>query len=398
MTVSLGYRAIDADNHYYEPHDCFTRHLEDRYRDRAVNVRVDERGLGRVFVGDRPLQFIKYVFTDVQAPPGANKDLLQRKKRGPKPMIELIRPSEYPEFMERGARLKLMDQQGLEAIVQLPSLGVVVEHELRHDVEALYANFRAFNRWLEEEWGFGADGRIFGVPILSLVDPDLALEELTRVLGLGARFIHLRPGPVYGRSPADPVFDPFWTTVAEAGAVAIFHIGNSGYDELYSTLWGEAAHPMVWNQSAFQFLTGTVTRPIFDTLAALVLHNLFGRIPHLRVASIENGSDWVALLLEKMDWAVASVHDQAVWLGGKLVDLPSDIFRQSVWVNPFHEDDIPGLVGTLGAGRVLFGSDYPHPEGLPEPLEFVDFLAGVPSEDVRLVMRSNAAVMTGLAP
>ena len=53
------------------------------------------------------------------------------------------------------------------------------------DPDQMYANFRAFNRWLEEEWGYGTDGRIFSPPLLSLLDVDRAVEELDRVLAAG---------------------------------------------------------------------------------------------------------------------------------------------------------------------------------------------------------------------
>ena len=87
-----------------------------------------------------------------------------------------------PEYQQRRARLKVMDEQGIESILLFPTFGVTFEHALRNDPEATFAAVGAFNRWLEEDWGFGADGRIFGVPLLSLVDVDLAVEEAERVL------------------------------------------------------------------------------------------------------------------------------------------------------------------------------------------------------------------------
>ena len=89
-----------------------------------------------------------------------------------------------------------------------PSLGVMVEEQLAGDVEASYANLHAFNRWLEDDWGYATEGRIFSVPMLSLLDMDLALEELDRVMKLGARAIHLRTGPVNGLSPASERYTP----------------------------------------------------------------------------------------------------------------------------------------------------------------------------------------------
>ncbi len=54
----------------------------------------------------------------------------------------------------------------------------------------------------------------------------------------------------------------------------------------------------------------------------------------------------------------------------------------SVYVAPFREDNFPQIAELLGADRVVFGSDWPHPEGLKDPLALVDDLAGLPDEDV----------------
>jgi predicted TIM-barrel fold metal-dependent hydrolase len=71
--------------------------------------------------------------------------------------------------------------------------------------------------------------------------------------------------------------------------------------------------------------------------------------------------------------------------------------RQHVWVAPFYEDDVTGIIETIGAERVLFGSDWPHPEGLAEPIEFVDSLTGQPDAVVRKIMRDNARELLRLA-
>lgn len=117
--------------------------------------------------------------------------------------LESVPVDTVPErITDRSTRLKTMDAQGVEAVIMLPTLGVCIEHQIHNDPEALYANIRSFNRWIEEEWGFGGDGRIFSPAVLSLVDLDLdlAVAELDRVVAAGARLVNLRPGPVYGRS------------------------------------------------------------------------------------------------------------------------------------------------------------------------------------------------------
>src|SRR5258708_15638130 len=122
-----------------------------------------------------------------------------------------------PAYVDREARLAAMDAQGVEATLLFPTLAVCVEHFMKHDPVQLYANFEAFNRWLEDDWGYAHQNRIFAAPLVSLRNVDLAVAELERVLDLGARVVSLRPGPAFGHSPADPMFDPFWAPGDEAG-------------------------------------------------------------------------------------------------------------------------------------------------------------------------------------
>jgi predicted TIM-barrel fold metal-dependent hydrolase len=85
------------------------------------------------------------------------------------------------------------------------------------------------------------------------------------------------------------------------------------------------------------------------------------------------------------------------WPGGRLTEKPSEIFRRHVSVSPYHEEDIVGLTQLIGASQVLFGSDYPHAEGLADPVSFVDNLTSLPNDEQRMIMRSNTAQLIGLA-
>ena len=67
------------------------------------------------------------------------------------------------------------------------------------------------------------------------------------------------------------------------------------------------------------------------------------------------------------------------------------MFKRNVFVHPFHEDNTAGLIDLLGADNVVFGSDYPHPEGLADPITFVDDLEGLPADDIAKVMGGNLA-------
>jgi predicted TIM-barrel fold metal-dependent hydrolase len=133
-----------------------------------------------------------------------------------------------------------------------------------------------------------------------------------------------------------------------------------------------------------------------ETMAALVLHNLFGRFPRLRVVSLENGSLWTHYLLKAMD-KMKGMGRHGRWLGGKVAGRPSEIFREHVWVCPFHEEDVTALVDLIGSERVVFGSDFPHPEGLANPADFAGLLVGLDDSSVRRIMRDNALELLGIS-
>jgi predicted TIM-barrel fold metal-dependent hydrolase len=386
-------RPIDADNHYYEPRDFCTRHIAQRYRDRAVRVDEDDR----IWVGERPFTFLANWSFDRVARPGALRELLRMKRYEEYDEAECAHIEEIrPAYRSRDARIALMDEQGLDAALLFPTVGVCLEHFMKDDPDQLYANVRAFNRWLDEDWGYAYQDRIYAAPLLSLVDVDRAVAELDEVLARGARVVSLRPGPASGRSPADLHFDPFWARLNEARVPVAFHIAESGYNELVSAHWGEEPNPSSHEQSAFQWSCMYGDRPIMDTLAALIFGNLFGRFETVNVISVENGSLFVPYLMKVMD-KMGGMGRNGPWPGGRIREKPSAILRRHVFVSPYHEEDVVGLVGEIGASQVLFGSDFPHAEGLADPVRFEETIATLPAEQRQLVMRENALRLLGRA-
>ena len=386
----LDYGLFDADNHYYEPRDCFTRHLEPRFRDGAIHPVEDEQGRVRVMVGSKPFTFLEGEgFAGAAcAKAGALREMLRSMKTGVGTGGATREPMR-DEYLHRDPRLERMDDQGIESVFLFPTLAVCVEHFMKDDPDQLYANLHAFNAWLDEDWGFDHQGRVYAVPLLSLLDVDRAVAELEWVLARGARVVGLRPGPAFGRSPADPHFDPFWARVDEARLAVAFHIGESGYNEMMSVHWGEEPNPASHRQSALQWTCFYGDRPIMDTLAALVFHNLFGRFPNVKIVSVENGSLWVPYLMKAMD-KMKGMGRNGPWPGGYVKGRPSEIFRRHVWVSPYHEEDLGALCDLIGPDHVLFGSDFPHPEGLAEPRDFAEPLAHLPDAALRDVMRENS--------
>src|SRR5690606_38146640 len=109
--------------------------------------------------------------------------------------LDMLRDREpiRPAYRDRDARLAAMDEQGLERCWMFPTLGMVYESLLRHDPVATTTTFRAFNRCVEEDWGFAYRDRIFAAPYLTLADPDWAVEEVEWALDHDARTLVMLP-------------------------------------------------------------------------------------------------------------------------------------------------------------------------------------------------------------
>jgi predicted TIM-barrel fold metal-dependent hydrolase len=74
---------------------------------------------------------------------------------------------------------------------------------------------------------------------------------------------------------------------------------------------------------------------------------------------------------------------------------PLDTVRRHVWVTPYCEEDLGALAELVGVERILFGSDWPHGEGLEQPADFAKELSGFGDDDIRRIMRDNALDLLG---
>ncbi|MBV9660369.1 MAG: amidohydrolase [Acidimicrobiales bacterium] len=381
-TDRLEWQIFDADSHYYETEDAFVGHLSDEHRDRADRL-LTAGGMGRLTDAVREVGAPGSMTRNLRKMATGAIDVADTPRRSP--AFNSEKTSIRPEYIERAARLEVLDSHDVEGSVLFPSRANMLEFYLEGDVDTTYATFRAFNEWLDETWGFSRDGRLYAAAQLSMIDPERSIAELDRLLAKGLRVLNLRPGPFGRRSPADPAFHPFWARVEEAGVLACFHASNTfGYlPKFYEGFWDPDGFG-----SSFMYVVAGSDRQIMDTLAALVMHNLFGHFPKLKVASIEHGAYWVPYLLKIMDKAHAFYRFGPA-LGGRLEEKPSALFKRHVWVAPFHEEDCLATVSLLGPDHVLLGSDFPHSEGTETPQEMLGRFDGLAEQDLRKVAHDN---------
>ncbi len=390
----LDFPVFDADNHMYETPDAFTKYLPAEYEGLIKYVQVD--GRTKIAVKNLISDYIPNPTFERVAAPGAQEEYFKVGNPEGKSRREILGRGmdALPGFSSPEPRLKIMDELGLDRAIMWPTLASLLEERMRDDPPAVHAVIHALNQWMHEHWTFNYENRMFPTPVIHLGIVDRAIEELDWVVERGAKIILIRPAPVPGymgpRSMALPEFDPFWSKVAEAGLLIGMHASDSGYQRYMNEWEGVRDGEMTpfKGGSGFQAIVAHQGRPIIDTVASLIGHGLCSRFPSLRFTPVENGSNWVRPILGDMEHAWE-------FSPNAFEENPVDVFKRNIYVHPFHEEDPKGLVEVLGADRVLFGSDYPHPEGLADPLNFVDDLKGLPDEDVRKIMGGNLNRLMG---
>jgi predicted TIM-barrel fold metal-dependent hydrolase len=389
----LDHPVFDGDNHYYEAEDAFTRHL-----DPALGPRVAQwceiNGRRYHVLGGRVSRAVTNPTFDPIAMPGAMYDFFRGNPDGRNP-LEMLSAREpiRPAYRDPTARLATLDELGLAGCLLFPTLGMIYEEPLSHDPEAVGHLFRAFNRWLVEDWGFNVDDRIYAAPYITLADPLWARDELTWALEQGARMVVMRPAaPVTteGRkNPFDPAFDGFWSLANDAGITVVVHAGDSGISSNgYATDGFAATFSGGWKPSIKSF---AIEQAIRDYLLSIIFEGLFDRFPNLRVASVENGAQFLPDLLKKL-------RSTANKMPGYWKDDPVDILRHHVWINPFWEDDVDEVAECMGPDRVVFGSDWPHIEALPDPVAYVRELKNFSADDRRKILYGNVQELLSLRP
>lgn len=360
-----GFKLFDFDSHYYEALDACTRHVDPALGSRGARFEVID-GRTRFVVGGKVNRYIANPTFDPVARPGALHSWYrgnpeQKTLREAFGELEPIRP----EYRVRDRRLEAMDDQGVGTALLFPTLGVGLEEALKDDPEAAGQVFSGFNLWLDEDWGYRYQNRIFAVPSVPLLDPEFAQAELRRVLDRGALVVNIRnaPVPIPGgfRSPFDPLYDSFWGLAAESGVVVATHAGLEGYDVIVN-MWEDGTENSIFRSP----LRGVISkgRAVADFYGAAICQLIFDRFPSLRMASVENGASWVPDLLHRLD-------DAANRNPGYFKAEPSQTFRDHVWVTPFWEDDLAALSDVLAIDRMLLGSDWPHAEGVEQPIDFI---------------------------
>ena len=385
---------FDCDFHLYEGPDAFTRYLPEQYEGLVRLANID--GRNKMIIRGKVSDYIPNPTFDVVAEPGSAAEYFSGRNTEGKSYREIVRAMRaIPEFFEPDARLGLMDRMHIQSIVNFPTLASLIEVNFMDDPVGTQVLVHAFNQWLFDEWGFNHQNRIYTTPVMNLASAEGAVAELEWALERGAKTVLVRPGPVAGfRGPTSPFLpdsDPFWAAVQEAGIPVMLHASDSGYQRFANEWSGSATEMRPFEQDVF----GTVSqghRPIMDTIFSAVCHGMLSRFPGVRLGSIENGGIW-------MNRVVEDLLDGYGKMPHLFAEHPLDVLRRSLYVAPYWEEPLQPLIDAIGLDHILFNSDWPHPEGLADPVEYAVFArdeVGLAEDDVAKIMGSNMYELMGV--
>jgi aminocarboxymuconate-semialdehyde decarboxylase len=262
-------------------------------------------------------------------------------------------------------RLEYMDRVGVttQVISVLPPL---YRYDLPPDVGAAAA--RAIN---DEIAGMHATwpDRFLGLATLPLQDTTESLRELDRAMAAGLSGFAVGTH-VDGRDLDDPALRPVFRRAGELGCFVLCH----------------PAHPRAGVGLRRFYLSNVVGNPLETALAftSLVLGGVLDEAPGLRVCFVHGGG-YITTLVGRLGHAYR-VRPETTGSAE-----PPEHYLSRVWFDSLTHDPVglAALVGRVGAGRVLLGSDYPADMGADDPIAAVD-AAGLTAADRDAVVGANA--------
>ncbi len=330
-----GYQIIDADGHVIEPSDLWEKHLPPE----LAAIAPQRKGA-------------HHWFYNGQKVPPTMTDLLQEefKRREQKNY-----KSELEAQWSSRSQVEAMDRMGLDVSYLYPTKGLQLWAFRNLNAAVAAALVRIYNDWLFDFCSYDPV-RLKPVPGLSLHDPKDAVTELKRVAALGAKAIFVRPNPIVNetmRTLGDPAYEPLWTQAERLGISVGIHEGGGALPRVTDGRF----------TSQFACHTNHVMEQMLAFLAVLE-SGVLERHPTLQFAFLEAGCGWLPFWLWRLDEIEYKTNGLTVAANVKMK--PSEYFRRQCYVSMEVEPYLGGLIDYIGGERILFASDYPHPDHEPD--------------------------------
>lgn len=362
-------RIIDVDSHFNEPHDWFEK-ANPKLAAKLPRLTPAEL-LIDIVAGDLFASVPPALRPDpLTLIPQAVRDAYERHLAGgDPPQVAVDAGAFLPAAYEPEARLRWMDERGIDTQILLPSNGYhPYRHAMRKDPSLALDALGTYNRWaLEQVHGYTE--RLIPAVVIDLLDVDWSVAQVIEGRKRGARAVFVKADPHDNKALNHPDFEPFWATCEDLGVAVLFHVGG-----------GRAAlHPGWANNggdlSAFYTLTSMSRRMVPQlALGAMIFGGVLERYPRLAIIVSELGIDWLPDFLETIDREADNSRPRMLNFAPYTLPLkPSEYVQRQVRVSVVHQQDVlrPTL-DRIPEGIVVFSSDFPHIEGHQEAVALYD--------------------------
>ena len=310
-------------------------------------------------------------------------------------------------LFDSSTRDRFLDQEGIVAEVLFGD-GFVENHPPFSDImesrgqifggkpwpfELQLAGARAYNRWLADFVSQSPNRRLGVIQLPAAHDVDALIAETKRAHDDGLRggllVPALEPGlPGYH----DPRYDPLWALAAERGLPISVHGGNARAAD-GPDAYG-AAEPLA---SFFHFTESAFfdRRPLWF----FIWGGVFDRHPGLKLVFAEALSHWVPQEIMRLDEMIDMWNSRQ--LRERIRHRPSDYWRERCAITAtFISRAEAEMRHEIGVGNLLWGSDFPHPEGTWPVTETCQrhALHGIPTDETARILGENALAFYQLDP
>ena len=344
---------IDTHGHILEPANLWEEYLEPKYRDRAIRMSKTDAGIDFMIFDGKPSPYSFGV-----GPFSAGMGQPYEKLGTPGAFGYLDGP---PGAYEPHARLKFMDEEGIDGTLIYPSAGLIWGPEVK-DVEISAAYARAYNNWVMDFCATDPS-RLYPIALVPILDVTEGVREIRRVAKLGAKGILLFATPLTREGFWHRSYDAVWSALEEFDLPAIFHPALN--ENFFGSQWVSDEQKGITDDRYLLYMEScAVVVDVQGALAQMFQGGVFERHPHLKLLLLETGAGWIQHTLERADQKFARVADRS-----PLKMLPSEYFKRQCWIGiEPDETTIPHLVDVYG-DRFMWGTDMPHWDAIPGALE-----------------------------
>ena len=243
------------------------------------------------------------------------------------------------------ARLADMDAAGVDVQIVSPSPS---HYHYWAAPDLARTVFRLANEGVAAHCG-GSPGRLYGLGLVPLQHPGLAVEALDHALGLGLRGVEIS-SHAPGRELSDPGLEPFWARAEASGAVVFLHPFGCTLDERLDRF----------------YLSNIVGQPAENAVALshLIFAGVLDRHPGLKVLAAHGGG-YLPTYLGRSD------HGWQVRPEARTCAEPPSAYLRRLWFDSlvYEPGALRALADAAGPSQVVMGSDYPFDMGVPDPVD-----------------------------